>query len=292
MNDVEQMNRHPGGCDLHTHTSASDGMNRPADNVRLAAERGLQAVAITDHDTVSGVDEALKAGLSHGIMVVPGVEISTRAGGKEIHILGYYVNTSDALFLERLANLRRTREARNYHIIDNLNKLGIPITMEDVISGLGRELKPDESIGRPHIADALVKKGHASNMKDAFERYLAEGRPAFAAQPRISPETACQWIRDAGGTPVIAHPGLYGDDQLVRDIVQTSKPAGIEVYHADHNAEDEQRYAALAEELGLIQTGGSDYHGERQGVVFHADLGGRRVSAAVLDQLFEAREAK
>ena len=277
------------GCDLHTHTLASDGMNEPSENVRLALEKGLYAVAITDHDTVSGVQEALEAGTRYGVTVIPGVEISTMTGGKDIHILGYYVDTEDRGFLNRLTNLRNTRNERNEKIIAKLRELGIEITMEEVISDLGRDLKEDESIGRPHIADTLVRKGHASDMRDAFDRYLAHGGLAYAAQPRISPQEACSWIREAGGTPVLAHPGLYGDDDLVRDILKTANLSGIEVYHSDHGPEDERRYQILAREFGLIVTAGSDYHGERQGAVFHGDIGGRRVSEDVLEKLKAAR---
>ncbi|NMO94664.1 PHP domain-containing protein [Paenibacillus lemnae] len=276
------------GCDLHSHTTASDGMNKPAGNVRLAKEKGLAAVAITDHDTVAGLEEGKLAGEQYGITVVPGVEISTMAGGIDIHILGYFIQPEDELFLQRLSQLRDTREKRNINIIANLNRLGMPVTMDEVIEGLGRELAPDESIGRPHIADALVRRGFASDMRDAFDRYLAQGKPAYAPQPRISPEEACSWIREAGGAPVLAHPGLYGDDELVRNILISAKPAGIEVYHSDHGPSDEQRYMAMAEELNLIVTGGSDYHGERQGVVFHGDLGSRTVEVSVLGALSKA----
>ncbi len=274
-----------GPCDLHTHTQASDGMQSPADNVRLALRKGLSAVAITDHDTVAGVAEAMAEGERCGVTVVPGVEISTRAGGKDIHVLGYYVNCSDQKLLKRLADLRGTRDGRNEKIIAKLQKLGISITMEEVIAGLGRELRPDESIGRPHMADVLVSKGYASHMRDAFDRYLGEHAPAYVSVPRISPEEACAWIREAGGTPVLAHPGIYGDDELVLEIVSKAKPAGIEVFHSDHGEAEEHRYQAMADEFDLIVTGGSDYHGARQGVVFHGDMGSRSVPASVLYQL-------
>ncbi|WP_151734767.1 PHP domain-containing protein [Paenibacillus tengchongensis] len=277
-----------GGCDLHTHTSASDGKQPPAENVRLAWEKGLEAVAITDHDTVSGVAEAVEAGRQYGITVVPGVEISTRAGGKEIHVLGYYIDTEQELFLSRLAAQRDTRAQRNEAILAKLRELGISITLEQVIANLGRELKPDESIGRPHIADELVRLGAAGNMRDAFDKYLAEGAAAYVSLPRISPETACGWIREAGGVPVLAHPGIYGDDELVRSILSTARPYGIEAYHSDHSPADAARYTAMAEEFGLLATGGSDYHGVRQGVVFHGDIGSVRVPADVLLRLREA----
>lgn len=279
-----------GRCDLHTHTLSSDGMQPPAENVRLAHEKGLAAVAITDHDTVAGVAEALEAGRKYGITVVPGVEISTRAGGKEIHVLGYYIDTEQELFLSRLAEQRDTRARRNDAIIAKLQELGIEITLDQVIAGLGRELKPDESVGRPHIADELVRLGAAENMRDAFDKYLAEGAAAYVSPPRITPELACEWIVEAGGTPVLAHPGIYGDDELVRGIIERSALSGIEVYHSDHSREDEERYLALANEFGLLITGGSDFHGARQGVVFHGEIGSVSVPIAVLEQLRQKRE--
>lgn len=291
FNDTQGADMVPatGRGDLHTHTQASDGMQAPAENVRLAYEKGLAAVAITDHDTVSGVAEALEAGKRYGITVIPGVEISTRAGGKEIHVLGYYIDTEDELFLSRLEQQRNTRLGRNEAIIDKLRGLGIEISMEKVLSGMGRELKPDESVGRPHIADELVRLGAATDMRDAFDKYLAEGAAAYVSPPRITPEKACRWIQEAGGAAVLAHPGIYGDDELVRKILETGELRGIEVYHSDHGPAEHERYLALAEEFGLLVTGGSDFHGARQGVIFHGDIGSVNVSTAVLEQLKAAR---
>ncbi|WP_334071779.1 MULTISPECIES: PHP domain-containing protein [Paenibacillus] len=286
QNETGQRERY----DLHTHTRASDGMNAPADNVRLAREHGLAGLAITDHDTVAGIKEAMAEGERQGITVIPGVEISTRSSGKDIHVLGYFIKTDDSLLLQRLAGLRETREARNVQIIEKLQGLGISITLDEVKAGLGRPLRPDESLGRPHIADALVRKGLAADMRDAFDRYLGEGKPGYASLPRISPEEAMIWIREAGGVPVLAHPGLYGDDQLVEAIVERGRPAGIEVYHSDHGPEAEERYLALARRYGLIATGGSDYHGARQGVVFHGDLGSRYADGECVRQLKNAAE--
>ncbi|WP_110932265.1 PHP domain-containing protein [Paenibacillus bouchesdurhonensis] len=271
--------------DLHTHTRASDGMNDPAGNIRLAKEKGLAGIAITDHDTVAGIEEALEAGRQYGITVVPGVEISTVAGGRDIHVLGYFIDVADHKLLGRLQKLRETREARNDLILEKLQALGMPLTLQEIKDGLGRPLRPDESIGRPHIADALVRKGYADNMRDAFDRYLGEGKPAYASVPRISPEEAMQWIREAGGAPVLAHPGLYGDDELVRRIIASGKPVGIEVYHSDHGANEEQRYLEIAAQFDLVPTAGSDYHGVRQGVVFHGDIGSRSLSLCVLEEL-------
>ena len=281
-----------GKCDLHTHSQASDGMQPSSENVRIAHNKGLAAVAITDHDTVAGVEEALAAGEEYGIVVVPGVEISTRLKGKEIHVLGYYVDIKNPEFLNRLETLRRTREERNILILEKLNELGLVISMEDVIRVMGRPLEKDETVGRPHIADTLVAKGYVSNMREAFDLYLAEGKPGFVSVPRVTPEDAFAWIRAVGGTPVLAHPGLYGDDELVRKIIEHGHPAGIEVYHSDHGPEEEKRYLAMAKQYNLIVTGGSDFHGARQGVVFHGDLGSVTVDASVLSQLYEAGSGK
>ncbi|PQP80407.1 phosphatase [Paenibacillus sp. PCH8] len=286
------MDQRQGRCDLHTHSQASDGMQSPTDNVKLAKRKGLSAVALTDHDTVAGVAEAQRAGVEYDIEVIAGVEISTRAGGKDIHVLGYYVNTEDEQFLQELRGLRQAREERNHLIIAKLQELGLEISWREVLDGLGRPLEPDESIGRPHMADVLVKKGYAVDMRDAFDRYLAEGKPGFVSVPRVAPKDACEWIRAAGGAAVIAHPGLYGDDELVRRIITDSRPDGMEVFHSDHGPEEERKYAEMAKEYDLIETGGSDYHGERQGVVFHGDLGSKTVSVDVLERLQAAVHSK
>lgn len=272
-------------CDLHTHTTASDGMQSPTENVMLAEQKGLGAVAITDHDTVAGIAEALEAGRRYDITVVPGIEISTRMKGKDVHILGYYMDYDNPVLLERLAGLRQIRDERNGLIIKKLNELGIPITLEEVRKRLGRKLEPDETLGRPHIADALVANGFAIDMREAFDKYLAEGAVAYVSVPRLSPREACCWILAARGVPVLAHPGLYGDDELVRVVIEQGQLVGMEVSHSDHDAAAETKYRAMAESYGLIPTGGSDFHGVRQGVVFHGELGGRTVHMDTLDLL-------
>lgn len=282
------MNELAGQCDLHTHTSASDGLNSPAENVELAKRLGLSAVAITDHDTVAGIAEALAAGERLGIKVVPGIEISTVAEGIDIHVLGYFVNHEDPAFLERLRGLRAVRDQRNERIIGNLNRLGVPVTMEEVKRRMKEKHGPEQSVGRPHIADVLVAKGFAADIRDAFAKYLAEGAAAYAVVERIAPLTAFDWIREAGGAPVIAHPGLYGNDGLVVSLLKEGKPAGLEVYHSDHSEQDERKYAQMADELGLIATGGSDYHGVRQETAFHGEMGGKTVDSVILHKLKEA----
>ncbi|RCW50018.1 PHP domain-containing protein [Paenibacillus prosopidis] len=279
-----------GLADLHTHTTASDGMQSPAENVRFAKEAGLAAVAITDHDTIAGVAEALLEGERIGIKVVPGVELSTVANGTDIHILGYYTNNQDEKWLARLAGLRGIRDRRNEMIVDKLCELGIPLTMDEVLTAAHSDYTAESlqaaavSIGRPHIAEALIRKGIVSSMKEAFDRYLAAGAAAYVNPPRLHPYEAVEWIREAGGTSVIAHPGLYGNDPLVEDIIRHGAQ-GIEAYHSDHGIEEEQRYARLADKYHLIVTGGSDFHGFRHGQVFHGAVGNRTVDARVIQQL-------
>ncbi|NOU95233.1 PHP domain-containing protein [Paenibacillus sp. LMG 31456] len=276
-------------ADLHTHTTASDGTQPSSENVRLALKAGLAGIAITDHDTVAGIDEALAAGTQYDITVIPGVEISTVSEGQDIHVLGYWIDHTNPLLLQRLSSLRDVREQRNMMMLERLNELGLQITMEDVLASLQASKKADETIGRPHIADALLKKGYVASMAEAFERYLGKGAAAYVNPPRIEPLTAIEWIREAGGVPVLAHPGLYNLDKLIPQLTEVGL-AGLEVYHSDHTPEQEKHYRAIAEQLGLIMTGGSDFHGERGGVVFHAPVGARKVEMSVVQLLIDAKQ--
>jgi predicted metal-dependent phosphoesterase TrpH len=276
-------------ADLHSHTTASDGTQSPRANVQMALDAGLGAIAITDHDTISGVAEALAAGSELGIVVVPGVEISTVANGHDIHILGYYMNIEDERFLQRLASLRETRDTRNEMIIARLQELGIEITMEEVLKEVANVKRKGDTVGRPHIAAVLLNKGYVSTITEAFDRYLASGAAAYANPPRIEPATAIAWIHDAGGRAVLAHPGIYHDDALVEAITAQGLD-GIEVYHADHSPEDEERYRLLAQRKGLLMTAGSDFHGERGGIAFHAAIGSKRMGMDVLAQLQSVKE--
>lgn len=272
-----------GRADLHTHSTASDGTGSPADNVRLAREAGLAAVALTDHDTTAGLEEALAEGERLGIRVVPGVELSTMQDGLEIHVLGYFLDWRDGRWQERLASQRGARMRRNAMIIERLNALGMPISMDEVkraAAGQGS----GASIGRPHIAAVLFERGYVSSVSEAFERFLGSAGAAYVRVPRPTPLEAVSWIHEAGGAAVVAHPGLYGRDELVEALLRAGAD-GVEAYHSDHSPDDEARYAAMAERHGVIATGGSDYHGARGGEVFHAPLGGRNVDVSVVDLL-------
>ncbi|MDN4073271.1 PHP domain-containing protein [Fictibacillus terranigra] len=268
--------------DMHTHSTASDGVNSPALNIRLAAEKGMGGLAVTDHDTVSGVSEALcEADNYSNFICIPGIEISTLANGQDIHVLGYFIDHENAEFLSKLEQLRTVRNKRNEKIVKNLQKLGFSITMEEVAA---KKKSSSGNIGRPHIAEVLMEKGIISSLREAFEKYLGKGKAAYAVTERISPAEAIKIIFDAGGVPVLAHPGLYDQDELI-PMLKEQGLAGLEVYHSDHSAEQEAHYRHLAERYQLIPTGGSDYHGIRNGTVFHGELGNRYSDLKTVERL-------
>ncbi len=272
--------------DLHMHTTASDGLYSPNEVVQMGYKLGLAAVAITDHDTVAGIEEAQFASEKLPMEVIPGVEISTREQGKEIHVLGYFIDPQDHSFTTFLSRQRNVRQRRNEMVIEKLRSLGISITMDEVLHKQKSKTGPI-NVGRPHIAEVLVDKGIVHSMDEAFEKYLGEGGMAYCTPPRVTPAEAIKRIREAGGVPVLAHPGLYGDDQLVEKIIQEGL-AGLEVYHPDHTQKMEQNYLQLAKKHNLIITGGSDFHGEREGVMYHGPIGSRRVAYHQLQELKNA----
>ncbi|GAA4703614.1 PHP domain-containing protein [Brevibacillus fulvus] len=275
-------------ADLHTHTKASDGTCTPTENVRLAKEAGLAAIGICDHDTIAGVAEAVEAGQRYGVDVVPGLEISSVADGQDIHVLGYFIPYEDPAFEAELEKLRETRHERNRLIIERLQQLGIPITLENVYK---RKAGEGKSIGRPHIAEELIELGAVATMEEAFAKYLATGAQAYVNPPRIHPKQAIQLIKQAGGVAVLAHPGIYHDDQLVEELAVFGLD-GIEVWHPDHTEEDRQRYAELANRYGLLKTGGSDFHGWRGDEPYHGELGSSNAPAETVQQLRDIAEQR
>jgi hypothetical protein len=261
--------------DLHIHSSASDGSFPPGEVVRLASEARLKAVALTDHDTTDGLAEALAAGEKLGVEVIPGVEISARHGSNSMHILGYFIDFHSGRLAERLAVLKQARKERNPKIVAKLNALGIPITMEQVerISGGGQ-------VGRPHIARALLESGYVTSIQQAFDIYLRNGGKAYVAKFRFHPGEALDMIRAAGGVPVLAHPftlGL-GSPEALRDSLRELQAlglAGVEVFYSEHTPEQEALYLKLTRELGLLVTGGSDFHGDNKPEVALGNLRSR-----------------
>ncbi|TJY43266.1 PHP domain-containing protein [Cohnella pontilimi] len=271
-------------ADLHTHTTASDGRHRPEEVVHMASEAGLAAVAVTDHDTTAGTAEALEAGKRYGIRVLPGVEISTSAESRDIHILGYGFSLEDPVFLQRLADLRQVRNRRNAEMIAKLNELGMAVTREEVERESSSSRRGDGSVGRPHMAEVLVRKGYVRDLREAFDRFLGETGAAYVNPERIRPEEAVRWIHEAGGAAVVAHPGLYRNDPLVLALLDSGAD-GLEAFHSDHDEEAQRHYERLARSRGKLATGGSDFHGTLGGVTFHGAVGHRTVDASVVDEL-------
>lgn len=269
--------------DLHTHTNKSDGTHSPEEQVRMAKQIGLAGIAITDHDTIAGWDEAIRVGDELGIMVIRGVEISTAWEQQDIHVLGYFFHSPTADFRKRLEELRTVRTRRNEQMIKRLQHLGIEITMEEVHA---RKKDDAGNVGRPHIAEVMMEKGIVSSLTEAFDKYLGRGAKAYVQVERITPHEAVKMIKDAGGIAVLAHPGLYRMDYIIDELVDHGLD-GIEVFHADHTKEDEEKYEKIAQKYQLLITGGSDYHGERNGQVFHAPLGSKGVSTTLLAELVE-----
>jgi predicted metal-dependent phosphoesterase TrpH len=263
--------------DLHTHSNVSDGTDSPAELVRAAAAAGLTTVALTDHDTFDGLDEAVAEGERIGIEVVRGMELScqnTAAGtgkGMSIHLLMYGGDeVLEDLHLE-MAKVREGRSNRLTPVLEKLAELGAPISEEEVLAKVG----DSPSVGRPHIADALVAAGHVKDRKEAFDRFLADGGPAHVERYTIDVARGIDLVRAAGGVPVIAHPWGRGREaalppDYLQMLVSDHGLVGIEVDHQDHDAETRARLRKLAEQLGVVITGSSDYHGT--GKVDH-DLG-------------------
>lgn len=244
-----------GLADLHTHSNASDGALTPTELVRAAAEAGLSAVAITDHDTMEGVEEALAAGRELGIEVVPGIEISTTGPANvEVHVLGYFLNHEYPALCEMLKVLRESRTDRGRKMVEALNIVGVEISMDRLM-----EIAQGGAIGRPHVAKAIIEIGAAASMDSAFGKYLVEGAPAFVPRYKVVPEDAVRMIQEAGGVAGCAHVAKLNRDDLLLDLMAEGLQA-IEVYHPDHPSAGSRYYKKFAAKHGLIATGGSDAH--------------------------------
>lgn len=243
--------------DLHLHSSASDGQYTPTEVVAHAINAGLDIIALTDHDTTAGISEAQSAASKSGLLLVlAGIELSAEDSGGDVHMLGYLIDIEDAAFQQRLAQFRHDRQQRGIKILQRLDDLGKGVTWEKV-----QAIADGGAIGRPHIARALVEAGHAYSVKDAFDRYLHNGGPAYVARQRLSPEEAIELIHSAGGVAVLAHPGLLAEP---RAMVQRLVPAGldgVELVHPMNDARVRMDLRGLAQQHDLIMTGGSDFHG-------------------------------
>ena len=244
--------------DLHTHSTFSDGTFTPLQLVKYAEEKGLKAFAITDHDTTEGIKEAKS--IETNVEVISGVEISTRYDKKEIHIVGLYVNENDADLNKKLKYYREKRVTRNFEILEKLNSLGVDITIDDV-----KESCTGDVISRAHIAKALVSKGFVGSYTEAFDRYLGDNKCAYVPRETLNYEESMELITKAGGVPVLAHPLLYkmSDTNLENMMVKLRQKGlkAVEVYYSTHSNSDTQHVMAMANRVGLIYSGGSDFHG-------------------------------
>jgi len=267
--------------DLHLHTVYSDGTQTPREVVSLGKDRGLTAVSITDHDTVAGIGEALAVGSEVGIEVVPGIEMSSDANHNEVHILGYYIDWKSEKLIERLRYFQHTRKERNSKLLERLSELSMPVDL-DQLDGL----PPRGVIGRLHIARAMIAGGYVSSVSEAFEEWLNPGKPAHVGRVKASPCDVIRIILDAGGVPVFAHPFLSGRDDLIPRMVDAGL-MGIEVLHPAHSQSMMYHYKRIADERGLVLTGGSDCHGEANG---RPKIGMLKVPTSYLDNLKKARQ--
>ena len=250
-----------GYVDLHVHTTASDGAMCPSEMVRYAKAKGLQAIAITDHDTIGGLDEALSEGERIGIEVIPGIEISAEHSPGSMHLLGYFFDRHHPMLNERLSYLQKARAERNPKIVEKLNDLGIRVTYDEVVRASG-----GGQVGRPHFAQVLLEKGYVKSFQEAFDRFLKKGARAYVDKVRFAPKEALYFINEAKGVAVLAHPNTLGVkgyaelENLILGLVDHGL-RGLEVNYPEHSALETAQYKALAERFGLVITGGTDYHG-------------------------------
>lgn len=274
--------------DLHIHSTYSDGTQRPAEIVKMAKAKGLRAIAITDHDTTEGVQEALDAGSETGLEVITGIELSAVQGGRHVHLLGYCFDHNDSALIARVRHIQNARNLRNESIIKKLQSLGISIGLDEVIgkSSVGQT-------GRPHIAQVLLEKNIVRSIDDAFGRFLKKGAVAYVPREVLTAEEAIRIIREAGGVPVLAHPvtidnSLRSIPEILTQLVALGL-GGIEVYYPSHSTKNQKQLTTFAQRYGLAVSGGSDYHGDiRPGTML---AGGKNVYVPyeILSQLKSKR---
>lgn len=265
--------------DLHTHSTASDGVYAPTELLRHAKEAGLRVLALTDHDTTGGLAEAAKAAAALDIDFIPGIEINTDVSGGEIHVLGYFLEYEQPVFQSVLKVLRDARERRGQRMVELLNEHGINVSWERV-----RELAQG-AVGRPHVAKALLEAGYVQTIGEAFEKYIGTGCFAYVPRYRLTPDDAVRLIASVNGLPVLAHPvELPGLDELRAWLTGLCKAGmvGLETYYGPYTAEQERALRALADEYHLIPTGGTDFHGPG---LHPTPLGGRHVPYESVERL-------
>jgi len=259
--------------DLHMHTTASDGASTPAELVETCVDLGLEIIAVTDHDNVTNVEKAQNLGKENGLKVISGIEISTYRGEAEYHILGYFVDIENDALLGLTEAILDSRVERTHKMIEKLTEMGYPLDFADV-----KKFATGVSLGRPHIARAMIEKGYIEEIGDAFtQEFIAGGGKAYAEKKNVLPAEAIEVILKAGGIPVIAHPYIINHGKpLAKKEISRLKDVGlkgVEVYQTKHNKKITKKYKKIAEELGLLIIGGSDYHGENSPGILPGDTG-------------------
>ncbi len=273
--------------DLHTHSTASDGSVRPSDLIAAAVSRGLSHIALTDHDTLEGLEEARAAAGAHEIDLIPGTELSLDFDGG-MHLIVLWLEPGPGPLQDRLAGLQEGRNLRNEAIVANLIGLGMPLTVEEVIEEAG-----GGSVGRPHIAAVMMAKGYVGSIAEAFDLWLAAGKPGYATRPRLLPEQAIELAVGSGAVPVLAHPHTLGINRAAEmaallDRLRDAGLVGIEAYCAAYHRHEREGYADLARRFGLVASGGSDYHGSyKPGLELGIGYGDLVVEDTVVERLRE-----
>ncbi len=284
------------GCiDLHMHSTCSDGALEPEELVRWAASLGLKAIALTDHDTTKGVDRAQKEGERQGVEVIPATEISVSYSGGTFHLLGYYINHHDRNFNQVMESTVQNRFERNRKIVAALGRHGMEISEQELLDEAGEAV-----VGRPHMAHIMIRKGYVQSFREAFDRWLGEGKPCHFEKDDFSPKSAIELVLSAGGVPVLAHPFWLQkpDDAEFEAYILELKDyglKGLEVVYSDHPSELQLKYRALAKKLGLLVTGGSDFHGggvvKPEVTLGHGPGGGFHVPGELLGPLKAAAQS-
>lgn len=262
------------GFDMHVHSTASDGTISVKEIILSAINIGLDGIAITDHDTIGGLEEAVELGKKLNFPVIPGIELSTEVAEQEIHILGYFIDFNLSWVKEKLKALQNARQTRIEKMVDKLKMLGYDVNKKEVFLYAG-----NGSVGRPHVARILHEKGYTASLEDAFQRLIGRGCPAYVPRYKMTPEEAITFITKAKGVPVLAHPGLSQADRLILPL-RDQGLKGIEVFHPDHSESDEAKYLNMAKKNQLLVTGGSDFHGSNR-----SNLGSKYVPLSIWDEL-------
>ncbi len=269
-------------ADLHIHTNFSDGSMSPQDVLQAAYDNGIDCIAISDHDTIMGIPVAVQHAKKYGIEVIPGIELSTEINGKDVHILGYLFDYNNTSLIEKLNQMQNVRIDRMRKMIDKLKELGIDgIELDEVCA-----LAESDSVGRPHLAMVLKKKGIVPDIKKAFERYIGDGGPAYVPKYKQTPIEAIKLIKSVGGVAVLAHPMLTNVDELIPQFVKAGL-VGIEAYYPNCSEKVIDFYKRIAAKHGLVVTGGSDAHGE---TTMHAPIGKIKIPYELVEQLKQAKQ--